>query len=189
MKKIFYNIQKTFPLGDEAFEKLRSSATAIHLKKNDFFLREGETCSSMGFLEKGSMRLFYSSPDKEACNDFFFENSVIGSLASFMAQTPSIVNIVAIEECEVISFRHSDVFDLIHHYPSIRKLTDFILSEHLIRAEKREEVLLKLSPENRFKKLLEEHPKIFKRIPLHFVASYLNITPETLSRYRSRFLM
>jgi hypothetical protein len=78
---------------------------------------------------------------------------------------------------------------MISSYPSIARLFEFILQEHLIRAEKREASLLKFSPEDRFKYLLEDHPKIFKRVPLHYVAGYLNITPETLSRYRSKFLI
>lgn len=189
MKRIFDNIQKIFPLTGDAFEALKSSARITHLQKNEFFLTEGEVCTSIGFIERGSMRLFYSSPDREACNDFFFENSVVGSFASFLSETPSIVNIVAIENCEIIEFNKQAIEQLTHLHPSLRQLSDFIVQEHFIRTEKREEALLKFSPELRFKNLLEEHPKIFKRIPLHYVASYLNITPETLSRYRTRFLV
>lgn len=189
MKRIFYNIQKIFPLTEEAFEALKNCARTIHLQKNEFFLKEGEICGFIGFIEKGSMRLFYNSPDREACNDFFFENSVVGSFASFLSEMPSIVNIVAIENCEVITFSKKDINDLVEKHPSLKQFSDFIIQEHFIRTEKREEALLKFSPELRFKNLLEEHPKIFKRIPLHYVASYLNITPETLSRYRARFLI
>jgi len=189
MKRVFFNIHKVFNTSDEEQEILQNTAQVKHYEKNDFFLYEGEVCDSIGFIEKGSMRLYYESPDKEACNDFFFENSVIGSFSSFLTEHPSIVNIVAIEDCEVILFQKKQILELIQKYPSLKNLTDFILQEQFIRSEKREEALLKYSPEFRFKKLLEEHPKIFKRVPLHYVASYLNITPETLSRYRTKFLV
>lgn len=189
MKRIFFNIQRTFNTTAEEQEAIQNAVQIKHFEKNELFLREGEICTSIGFLEKGSMRLYYDSPEKEACNDFFFENSVIGSFASFLTEMPSIVSIAAIEDCEVILFEKKDLFELIQKFPSLKRLADFILQEHFIRAEKREEALLKYSHEKRFRNLLEEHPKIFKRVPLHYVASYLNITPETLSRYRTRFLV
>lgn len=189
MKRIFFNIQRTFHTSKEELETIKNKAQIKFLSRNELFLREGEVCESIGFIEKGSMRLYYDSPDKEACNDFFFENSVIGSFASFLTEMPSIVSIAAIEDCEIILFEKNDLINLTQKYPSLKRLADFILQEQLIRAEKREEALLKFSPEKRFKNLLEEHPKIFKRVPLHYVASYLNITPETLSRYRTRFLV
>jgi CRP-like cAMP-binding protein len=189
MKRIFFNIQKAFNTTDEEQKAIKNTAKIKYLAKNELFLREGEVCKSLGFIEKGSMRLYYDSPEKEACNDFFFENSVVGSFASFLTEMPSIVSIAAIEDCEIILFEKTDLFLLIQKYPSLKRMADFILQEHFIRTEKREEALLKFSPEKRFKNLLEEHPKIFKRVPLHYVASYLNITPETLSRYRTRFLV
>jgi CRP-like cAMP-binding protein len=189
MKRILFNIQRTFNTTVEEQEAIQNTAQVKYLAKNELFLREGEICTSVGFIEKGSMRLYYDAPEKEVCNDFFFENSVVGSFASFLTEMPSIVSIAAIEDCEIISFEKMELIMLIQKYPSLKRLADFIIQEQFIRAEKREEALLKFSPETRFRNLLEEHPKIFKRIPLHYVASYLNITPETLSRYRTRFLV
>ncbi|ELR72478.1 cAMP-binding protein [Fulvivirga imtechensis AK7] len=168
-------------------DAIKNTAKIASIRKNDFFLREGEISTSVAFIEQGSMRLFYNAKEKEVCNDFFFENSVIGSFGSFMAQTPSLVNIAAIENCELVIFKHEDVMALIEQYTTIKRLSDIIIQEQFLRSEKREASLLRLNPEERFKNLLEEHPKIFKRIPLRHVASYLNITPETLSRYRAKF--
>lgn len=189
MKRIFFNIHKTFNTTSEEQDAIINTAQIRFLAKNELFLREGEVCKSLGFIEKGSMRLYYDSPDKEVCNDFFFENSVIGSFASFFTEMPSIVSIAAIEDCEIVLFDKNELVELIQKFPSLKRLANFILQEQFLRTEKREEALLKFSPETRFKNLLEEHPKIFKRVPLHYVASYLNITPETLSRYRTRFLV
>jgi len=189
MRKILFNIQRVFHASGEELHALESAMQVVHLDKNEFLLKEGEICRSIGFLEKGSMRLFYESSDKEVCNDFFFENSLIGSVASFLSQTPSIVNIAAIEPCELLLWNLDDVTELIAKHPALKKLAEIIVQEQFIRAERREADLLSKSPEERFKKLLEVHPKIFKRIPLRYVASYLAITPETLSRYRARFLV
>jgi CRP-like cAMP-binding protein len=186
MKRVIRNIQKIFNPSKEELDAFRKSLKVVHLNKNHFFLREGEVCQSMAFLEQGSMRLFYDAEDREVCNDFYFENSIVGSFASFLSETPSIVNIAAIEDCELLVFSRESTMDLIHQYPSLKRLANVVIEEHLIRTERREAELLKYPPEDRYRLLLEIHPKIFSRIPLYFVASYLNITPETLSRYRKK---
>lgn len=186
MKRVILNIQQVFNPSKEELEAFRKSLKVVYLNKYDFFLREGEVCKSMAFLERGSMRLFYDAEDREVCNDFYFENSVVGSFASFLSETPSIVNIAAVEDCELLVVSREKTMDLIRQYPSLKRLANVVVEEHLIRSERREAELLKYPPEERFRLLLEVHPKIFSRIPLYFVASYLNITPETLSRYRKK---
>lgn len=188
MKQVLFNIQRVFHTSEEEMKAIESVMQVALLEKNQFFLKEREVCKSVAFVERGSLRLFYETPEKEVCNDFFFENSLVGSVASLLTQTPSIVNIAATEKCELLLFEYSDVKALAEKFPALKTLAGIILQEQLIRAEKREASLLRNTPEERFKNLLEEHPKIFKRIPLRYVASYLGITPETLSRYRAKFL-
>lgn len=189
MRRFLSNIQKTFQLSEEELDEIRSGMKVVELRKNELFLEEGQICRTIGFLEYGSMRLFYESKNKEVCNNFFFENAVVGSLASFLTQTPSLVNIAAIEKCELLTFSYQQVMDLISDYPTLKAFGFFIIQEQLLLAEKREAELLKYAPEDRFRRLLEIHPKIFNRVPLYYVASYLNITPETLSRYRKKFMI
>lgn len=186
MKRILENIRKSFNPSKEEFNAIVRAFSTVQVEKNAYFLKAGEICRSVGFIEKGSMRLFFNSDKKEACSDFFFENSFIGSFASFLSQQPSIVNISAIENCELLVLSHEKVMELMRQYPSVRNLANAILLEQFIRAEKREQSLVLLQPEERFLKIVEEHPKLFKRVPLHYVASYLAITPETLSRYRNK---
>lgn len=186
MERLLDNIKKTLNPSAEEFNALRQATTVVKLEKAEHFLTAGEICRSVAFLEKGSMRLYLSSPEKEVSSDFFFENSFIGSFASFLSQQPSLVNISAIEPCELLVLDYEDVVRLVKEFPTWGKLADVIIQEQFLRAEKRESALLLHSPEERFRKILEEHPKLFKRIPLHYVASYLAITPETLSRYRNK---
>jgi len=189
MEQLIFNIERTFKAKEEELEELKGLMKECSLEKNEFFLRSGEICNSLAFITNGSMRLFYDSSHKEVCNDFFFENSLIGSIASFMSHLPAIINIVAIERCSLVVLQRDDVMGLIKKYDSFKNMANVIVLEQLIRSEKREAALLQNSPEDRFKNLMEEHPKLFKRIPLHYVASYLGITPETLSRYRTKFLV
>ncbi len=189
MKQVLFNIQRTFNLTEHELEALNNAMEIVTLDKNEAFLKEDEICNRVALIEKGCMRLFYGPSEKEKCNDFFFENSVVVSLASFLTGLPSAVAITAVETTQLLTFNRNIVFDLIKIYPNVRRFAELIVQEQLIRTENREASLLKDSPVERFKNLLEEHPKIFKRVPLHYVASYLNISPETLSRYRTNFLV
>jgi len=189
MNQVLFNIQRAFGATKREINALEKVIQETTLEKNDFLLKEGEVCKTVAFIESGSMRLFYSSQGKESCNDFFFENSVVLSFASFLSQRPSKVNIAAIEPCQLLVIQHTDVFELVQKHPHLKHFAELILNEHLAKTETREASLLSEAPIDRFKKLLEEHPKIFKRIPLHYVASYLSISPETLSRYRTKFLI
>lgn len=187
MEQLLFNIERAFKAAPEELEALRTAFTPLHLEKNECFLQAGRPCTHLAVLTKGCMRLFYDSPEKESCNNFFFENAIVGSLAGFISGLPSMVTIVAIDPCDLQILSKDQIQDLTRKYPSLKSMADVVLKEHLIWAEKREASLLRDSPEDRFRSLLEEHPKIFKRVPLHYIASYLGITPETLSRYRSRY--
>lgn len=186
MNRILFNIQRVIGATGEEIKALEEKLISRKLEKGELFLKAGEVCNYVGFLEKGSMRLYYDSPNKEACSDFYFENSFVGSFASFLGKTPSNVNIAAIEPCELLLIKFDAIDELSQQFPVFKKLIYIIIQEQFQKLEKREESLLVLTAEERFSQLLEIHPKIFKRIPLRYVASYLAITAETLSRYRSK---
>ena len=165
MKRILQNINIIFDLTNEELAVLEQSLKIVTLKKNDMFLEAGTICEQIAFLESGCMRLFFDTPKKEACSDFYFENAVVGSFASFLNKSPSNVNIAAIEPCELLVLSHKSVMELITNYSKLSLLADSIIREQFLKAEKRESSFLVQSPEERFKNLLEEHPKIFKRVP------------------------
>ena len=184
--RVLFNIERLInPSAEEkaALEKVLHSRT---LKKNEHFLKEGDPCTSIAFIEKGTVRSYYQLEDRDICKDFTFENGLIGSFAGFFAQTPSSINIEALEETQLIELFYEDVLWLYDHFPAWQKLGRIIAQDQFIRAEKREAAFLKDHPEVRFRSLVDEHPKIFKRVPLQYIASYLGITRETLSRYRGK---
>lgn len=184
--RVLFNIERLInPSPDEkdAFVNIVKSST---LQKNEFFLKEGEVCRSIAFIEKGSLRYYYQVEDKEISKDFAFENDVVGSFASFITQEPSLFYIEALEETTIVELMYGDVLSLYSRYPIWRNLGRLLVQDQYIRLEKREASLLKDPPEKRFSSLVEVHPKIFKRIPLQYIASYLGITRETLSRYRNK---
>jgi CRP-like cAMP-binding protein len=97
-----------------------------------------------------------------------------------------VLYIEALEDTQLIELFYDDVLWLYDTFPAWQKLGRMIAQDQFIRADKREAAFLKDSPEVRFHSLIAEHPKIFKRVPLQYIASYLGITRETLSRYRGK---
>lgn len=186
MHRILYNIDRVIQPSQQDKAALENVLQMHTLRKSEHFLREGEVCQKIAFIEQGSVRVYYDVDGKEICKDFFFENAVIGSFASFFSQMPSALNIAAMEKTQLLELKYHEVMHLYTNYPSWQKLGHIIVQDQLVRSECREASLLKDPPEVRYKNLIEEHPKVFKRVPLQYIASYLGITPETLSRYRSK---
>lgn len=180
--RVLFNIERLINPSTEEKAELEKRLRTKTLKKNEFFLKEGAVCTSLAFVEKGSVRYFYQLEDREVCKDFIFENGIIGSMASFFSQGASELYIQAMEETQVLELSYDDLMFLIDHFQGWRRLAHIIAREQFIKAERREAALLRDLPETRFRALIEEHPKIFKRVPLTYIASYLGITRETLSR-------
>ncbi|MDB5242537.1 MAG: hypothetical protein JWP57_3162 [Spirosoma sp.] len=184
--RVLFNIERLIKPSVEEKAALEKVLHTRLLKKGDYFLKEGDPCASIAFIEKGSVRSYYQLEDRHVCKEFIFENGLIGSFAGFFAQEPSSLYIEALEDTQLIELFYDDVLWLYDQYPAWQKLGRIIAQDQFIRAEKREASFLKDPPEVRFRSLIDEHPKIFKRVPLQYIASYLGITRETLSRYRNK---
>lgn len=185
MHRVLFNIERIVrPTSEEktAFEQI------IHhrvIAKNELYVREGDVCKTIGFIEKGCGRLFYEIDGWEVSKEFLFENSLLGSFVGFFTQKPSNVNVATLEETQLLEMNYDDVMQLCRTYPVWQRFATLLLQDQLMRVERREASLLKEAPEDRYRRLLEEHPKVLNRIPAEFVASYLGITPDSLIRYQS----
>jgi CRP-like cAMP-binding protein len=178
--------QKQVPMEDAVWQELQKVITHKALKKKEHFLREGEVCRQLGFITKGYVRLYFLTDGEEVTKDFNFENSFCGSYASFRLQQPSRFNIVAMEDLSLYALGHDDLFRLYDEYPIVQKLGRLAMENMFIRKEMREASFLLDSAEQRYNDLLLQHPGITQRIPLKYLASYLGITAETLSRLRRK---
>jgi CRP/FNR family transcriptional regulator, anaerobic regulatory protein len=177
--------EKQVPLEAQAWDDLQKIIEPKELKRKDHFLREGETCKQLGFITKGYVRLYFLKDGDEVTKDFNFENSICGSYASFSLRQPSRFNIVAMEDVKILTLGREDLYRLFDKYASLQKLGRLSIEHLFIRKENREASFLLDTAEQRYEELLKQHPAITQRVPLKYLASYLGITAETLSRIRA----
>ena len=130
--------------------------------------------------------MWFNKDGKDVTFQFFTENMAVASIESFFNQTPSLFYIEAIEECEVMVIDKTTFDELLQSVPDMKD--DFITFltkrfqnyAHLFLSR------IKDTPEERYHELLKLHPEIVQRVPQHYIASYLGITPVSLSRIRNR---
>lgn len=156
-------------------------------KKSEFFLREGDTCSYLGFLKTGFMRTFYISENGEDVSfNFHFDNHFFADYESILCNTRSRMNIKAVTDSEVLLLHKNDLQKLYQkdaYWQEFgRKMGEVIY----LNAKKRIEELLYYSPERRYQNLLAENSGIFQLVAQKHIASYLGVKPQSLSRIRSR---
>ncbi|MDP4209710.1 MAG: Crp/Fnr family transcriptional regulator [Bacteroidota bacterium] len=167
-------------------ERVLDMIEEIEVPSKTILLHEGEISTHIYFIKKGCLRAWFNKDGKDISLQFFFEGQAIASIDSFLNNLPSILNIESIEPSSLISITKEDFEYLNRNYPELKD--DF---HNLLFRRFRNYVSLFLSrikdsPQERYADLINNHPEIIKRVPQHYIASYLGITPISLSRIRNR---
>lgn len=168
--------------------KLHKLLEHNHLKKDDYFLRAGEIPTRIGFNFKGLLRLFYIDINgKDITKHFCIEKSLAISYSAFIKREPSKFSIQALEETKLLTLSYDSYINLLESnicwQVAARKLTELIF----MLKETREAELLLLDANSRYQNFIKDYPSLVNRIPQYYIASYLRIAPESLSRIRAKF--
>lgn len=183
---LFQYLQSKAPITEEEFARFKDFFSYQKVKVNEFLLREGEICLFNHFVLKGSFRFYHVNPEGQELTRYFaFENKFGTNLTSLIEGTPSLEYIQAVEPSEVLKIRSGDFFRLVDSVPQINLVYRNILQNAYITSQKRIYDLQGMSALDRLKWLLNHQPGILSRIPSRLVASYLGITPFTLSRLKA----
>jgi CRP-like cAMP-binding protein len=159
------------------------------LRKTHLFIQEGKKISEIGFIIEGMFRQFYIKNGEEKTTYFYFENHLMSSYISCITGKPSLLTIEALSNSTYISFPYQAILNLFEKSMAWQKFGRCIAEYLVIGMEERMVSLLLQSPEERYIDLLNSNKKkIIERIPQHYIANYLGITPVSMSRIRNRLL-
>jgi CRP/FNR family transcriptional regulator, anaerobic regulatory protein len=187
-KQIIESIKSFVPLNKLEEEAFANILEVKQFKKKEYLLQEGKVCNKISFLNSGCMRLFYNVDGIENTVQFFFADSWYTDYASFLTGEPSIENMQALETCEIVQFKKEDLYKLFNLYPIFDRVGRVMAENAYLSLSQLNKMLTNEEPEERYLNLFKNRPEIVERIPQHYIASYLGIKPESLSRIRKRIL-
>lgn len=160
--------------------------TFRQVPKNFLLVREGQVARELFFINKGLLRLFYQKGGDYITGFIFRENLFAGSYDSFLQRAPSIQLLDTLEDCELLSVSKDKMDELYEQVPKINVLTRKIAEQRFINAQQILSSFLLDTPEERYLKFIEKNGDLLLRVPHHIIASFLGITPVSLSRIRKR---
>jgi CRP-like cAMP-binding protein len=156
------------------------------LAKNEFFLEEGQVCDFIGLVNYGVVIYFKSLENgDEVTVHFAFEGDWVNNNLSRLNNSPSTINIKAIEDSEMLIIKQADISDLYLQIPKIERLGRILTERAFIKFVEQTIDFQTLTAKERYENLLKNYPEIFQKVQLYHIANYLGIAPKSLSRIRS----
>jgi CRP-like cAMP-binding protein len=149
-------------------------------------LEEGKVARKMFFIEKGCLRTWVNANGKDITTQFFFEGQKVSSIESFRTKQPSLYSIESIEPCILRAISEKDFKSALESSPELQRELEAHLFKRLLQSQQHFFSYLRNNPQQRYEELVQQHPEIILRVPQHYIASYLGITPVSLSRIRNR---
>ncbi|MCX2742052.1 Crp/Fnr family transcriptional regulator [Pontibacter anaerobius] len=156
----------------------------VQLSRYDFLIRQGQVEQGLYFVSGGALRIYYPLPDEEICVGFGYPDTLLVSFPSFVNGAPSSYYIQALRKSELLGISKYDFVQLMEERPNIRRFWYEQLEKALVGKIEREVDLLLPEPEQRLQRVRQRSPHLFQHIPKKYIASYLRMSPETLSRLK-----
>jgi CRP/FNR family transcriptional regulator, anaerobic regulatory protein len=169
-------------------DKILDSFCHVSIAKNKFWIKKGEICKHLAFVDHGILRIINEINEIESTVQLVYKNTFVTSLTSFAYQIPGIWSIQALTDCDLLLIDRDTHFKLINEFKNWLEVDNVQLLLAYTDLENRLFSQFHLSAEQRFNKLFSERPDIFNQVPLKHIASSIGITPETLSRLRKKHL-
>jgi CRP-like cAMP-binding protein len=179
------HIEKRVQLTDEEFDIISKFFVLIKLKKNQFLLNEGEVCTHIGFVNSGCLREYtMDNKGTEHIIQFAIADWWVSDLNSFLSGLPAKYNIDALQDSEVLMLEKSARDELLDKCPKMERFFRLLIEANHVATHQRIADSLISSAEERYLKFIKTYPKLFEIVPQNQIASYLGITPQSLSRIR-----
>jgi len=168
------------------FEAVSKNLFLVQLKKNEVWEKEGRIGQYLGYINKGILRQYQVRDGLEFTEDFFAETEFVGNYVSYLKQEPSKLNIQALEDCELFVMKIDDVQRMYDEIPTADRFGRLVAEKKLVEFHDKTASFLMDTPEERYYKLIQQKPDLHARVKQYYIAQYLGIRPESLSRIRKR---
>ncbi|EGN57084.1 cyclic nucleotide-binding protein [Hallella multisaccharivorax DSM 17128] len=172
----------------EELDTLESILVPRKVSKGETILKEGDVCDSIYYMDKGLVRQFYFKNDKELTEHIGADGEIFMCIESLFKEEPTKLQVEALEPCSLYLIPKHRLEQVALHNVNIQILYRKILEESLIISQIHADLLRFETAQNRYLRLCKMNPQVILRAPLVYIASYLQMTPETLSRVRAATL-
>lgn len=178
-------ISSVIPVSAALDAELHRITKTVEVERNNCFIRQGDRCDNLYFVEKGLLRGYYYSDDKEITAWFSKEGEFATSFYSFVTQKPTVEFVEALEDTELVQLPYYALQKLYRDFPETERLGRLLTEAYYMQLESRLLAMQFTSAKERYDTLLDTNPSLVNRAPLGSIASYLGMTQETLSRIRA----
>lgn len=172
-------------LSPEALPVFLSAWQQWTYQRDQAVLREQQVADYIWFIEKGAIRIFYRKEEKDITEWLALDQQFFMSITSFFQRTPSRLVIHALEPSKIWGIHYNTFIQLADQHHEIEKMLRKMVTSSLILSQIRMESIQFETAHQRYQRLLQQSPNIINRVPVHYIASFLGVTKETLSRIRS----
>ncbi|MEO0895281.1 MAG: Crp/Fnr family transcriptional regulator [Bacteroidota bacterium] len=170
----------------QIFEDVLPFLRKRELHPGELFLQEGRVCREVALVEKGLLRLYYLNEGKEITNCFCKENTLAASYSSFLTQQASDISIEAVETTQLIVLPYEGLQKMYDKHLFWQQMGRMAAEKEFVVNENHSRFIRDLSATERYLQILEQEKDLLQRVPLNYLAAYLQIAPETLSRIRKK---
>lgn len=184
---LFKSISDKVSLTTEELQLLKPFYIPKKLRKKQYLLQEGDVCKYTAFVEKGVLRSYTIGENgNEHIIQFALESWWISDNYSFLTETPSSYTIDALEDAELLLITNSSMEAMLEKVPNMERYFRLLMQKNMIALQQRLACTLSQTAEEKYTGFSNLYPSIIQRVPQHMIASYLGVTPETLSRIRKQ---
>ncbi len=186
MHKLIETIKLYIPVTQQEIRQLQASVDKRTYKKNETIFAEGKISDEIYFVTKGCVRLFYNVDGNDKTAFFYTEGKFICAGESYTYNIPAIENYQAVEQTELLIFTKSKIETLLKEVPKFEVIARIATENELITCQQVIASFVTKSAEERYIDLLATQGELFQRVPQQYIASFLGVSPETLSRIKTR---
>lgn len=186
MDKLRKILQEKVEISESDWNFIASKLQTKDFKKKEFLITSNQIEQNIYFILEGVFRIFIELAEKDVTSDFGFPNKLISSYSSFLTQTPSVACIQSLTKSKVIFITREDLGEIYKNTSCGESIGRVFAEEFFMYKSKRELSFMKDSPTERYLNLFKEQQNLVQEIPQKYLASYIGITPQALSRIRAK---